>query len=77
MSKYTYKQYKEALQDINNRKEVLFNYYKDLVLRINNLYQCNLICLSELTEMLTRVSNEQRGAIRRLNNEIDNLPSYN
>jgi hypothetical protein len=77
MSKYTYKQHKEALQEINNRKENLFNYYKDLVQRINNLYQSNVICLSELTEMLTRESNEQREAIAQLNNEIDNLPSYN
>ena len=77
MSKHTYKQHKEALQEINNRKENLFNYYKDLVRRINSLYQSNVICLSELTEILTRASNEQREAIRRLNNEIDNLPSYN
>lgn len=77
MSKYTYKQYKEALREINNRKTILFNHYKDVVKGATAAYLRDLTTLSELTEMLTRESNEQREAIRQLNNEIDNLPSYN
>lgn len=76
MNKYTYKQFKKDVEEINCRKDVLFSYYKELVQKVNSLYQSNILGLGEMTELLNEISREQRDAIYRLNEEIHNLPQW-
>lgn len=76
MNKYTYKQFKKDVEEINSRKDVLFSYYKELVQKVNSLYQSNILGLGEMTELLNEISREQRDAIYRLNEEIHNLPQW-
>jgi len=77
MSKYTYKQYNEALQEINNRKEILFNNCKNAVRDATVAYMRDLTTLSELQKVINEIADSGRESMKKLNKQIDNLPSYN
>jgi hypothetical protein len=77
MSKYTYKQHKEALQEINNRKEILFNNCKNAVRDATVAYMRDLTTLSELQKVINEIADSGRESMKKLNKQIDNLPSYN
>ena len=77
MSKYTYKQHKEALQEINNRKEILFNNCKNAVRDATVAYMRDLTTLSELQKVINEIADSGREAMNKLNKQIDELPSYN
>ena len=74
MSKYTYKQHKEALQEINNRKELLFNHCKDAVMGATAAYLGDLTTLSELQKVINEIAESGREAMKKLNKQIDELP---
>jgi len=77
MSKYTYKQHKEALQEINNRKEILFNNCKNAVRDATVAYMRDLTTLSELQKVINEIADSGREAMNKLNKQIDELPPYN
>lgn len=77
MSKYTYKQHNEALQEINNRKEILFNNCKNAVRDATVAYMRDLTTLSELQKVINEIAENGRETMKKLNKQIDNLPSYN
>ena len=77
MNKYTYKQYKEALQEINNRKEILFYNCKNAVRDATVAYMRDLTTLSELQKVINEIADSGREAMNKLNKQIDELPPYN
>lgn len=72
----SYDEHQKALDEINERKEAIFNYYMQSVQHATALYMRFIISLPELTECLRIIAKEQKEALTRLNQEIGSLPDY-
>lgn len=74
--KTSYTEHYTELQKINERKEELFTAYKEKVQNVAALYARDVICLYELTLLITTLQREQSDALHGLNQMIDRLPDY-